>query len=71
MAATAAAALPIAVDPARFTVGFGNCIFISSIVWVMIWEMDKSRNHLWFEGMMNQGACSVLVLLSTSSNASM
>ena len=32
-------------------------------------EMARLRNHLWLEGITNQGACSVLHLSSASSKA--
>ena len=47
--------------------GFGYFIFSDSSVWTMIREIVTLRYHLWFAGMMYQGACLVLVWSKTSS----
>ncbi len=45
-------------------------MFSDSRVSATMREMARLRNHLWLEGMMNQGAYSVLVFPKASSNAS-
>ena len=41
------------------TEGFGSFRLRSSSVSAMMLETARLRNHLWFAGMTNQGACSV------------
>ena len=42
-------------------VGGGYSSFRLFMVSTRIWEMATLRYHLWSEGMMNQGACFLLV----------
>ena len=53
------------------TVGLGSLRPISSIVSAMIWETARLRNHFWFAGMTNQGACFFEHLERAASKAAM